>query len=152
MQLDISGERTVEQTIRALDNLPGALAEVGYESGLLAVGRVIEKAIVQGTYFRDKTGLLRSSFKVERGRPEYHPSAIIRNSAPHSWLVNRDVRYYRRAAEDNSAECMAAFVQGVNREGGRIQSELARGGRIRARTRRAIGQGGRRRGSFIGRG
>ena len=139
MQLDISGERTVEQTIRALDNLGGVLADVGYESGLLAVAKVIEKAIVQGTYFRDKTGLLRSSFKVERGRPGYHPSAIIRNTAPHSWLVNRDVRYYRRAAEDNDAECLAAFVRGVNREGGRIQRELARGGRVRARTLRAIG-------------
>ena len=164
MRLDLEIEG-VRASIQALNNLGGVLADQGYESGLLAVARIIRRG-AEATNLHKDTGRpsdtnppLRKSWKVSRGKQRYRPSALVFNIAPHASLIllgaglkRRRVqrstgrytgqiqprRIIQRAQEDNEAAILQAFKGGVDREASKIQRELARGVNIRARTLRNV--------------
>ena len=156
LDFDITG---VSGTIQALNQLGGTLAQQGYETGLLEAAKVIVKEARRTTLHGDKTGLLRSSWLARRGLPRYTPSAVVTNTAPHAHLVligtkprwqTKTSRFVgriepgsrpvvERAGAAAAQEALAAFNRGVDSEGAKIQQELTRGTRIRARTLRNIG-------------
>ena len=155
MTVDIAVQG-VTATITALNNLGGTLADVGYETGLLEVAKVITRGARGTTLVGDKTGNFRNAWRARRGLPRYRPSALVVNRAPHAhllligtkprfqkttgrytgFIVGR--RIVQKAAEEHRQECLQAFVRGVNKEAAAIQRELARGTRIRVRTLRNV--------------
>ena len=146
----------VEDTIRALNNLGGAFASQGYETGLAAAARVVAREARGTDRFKDKTGNLRASIRVKKGLPRFFPSYLVLVTAPHGGLVTIGTkeRYQRKtgrytgkvkgnqfltkAAEKDKQGQLNAFKRGVDREGSKIQRELARGTGIRRRTLRNL--------------
>ena len=148
----------LDEATRRLRNLGGALAEVAYETGLLAAAKVISDEARETETFENRSYLLRWNFGEKRGNKANHPSALAINDAPHSHLINdgtlprytrnnafrgavRARDFFGKAAEATKQQQLEAFVRGVNKEESKINRELARvarGGRISARTLRNI--------------
>ena len=151
-RIDVTG---VEGIINNLNNLGGTLADVAYETGLSGAARVVAREARQTSKFKDKTGNLRASIGTRRGLPRFKPSWLVLAKAPHAGFITigTKLRFHRsgksvgkivgvkfltEAAENTKTAQLQAFKRGVDKEGSKINRELARGSRIRRRTLRNL--------------
>ena len=71
MQVDFTG---IEDTIKALNALPGLLATQVYGDGMLAAAKVVAADAKQTAAFSDKTGALRKSIRARKQSSTVHTS------------------------------------------------------------------------------
>ena len=80
MEMDVNFAG-IEETVRAIESLPGLLGSQVYGNGMVAMAKVVAQEAQRSTSFRDRTGRLRASIKARKRTALVYTSRGLRKTA-----------------------------------------------------------------------